>query len=329
MTKGGRAASHDILTEANQDSGGPLGASGATRAVYCLALVAFVISSVKPVWSWIGHALGQGLIAMAGPSLFFVLAAAITYRIYEVVRYPQALRARPPHLAGWLLRGLAWVVMVAGIVGLLGMFFIQPLASMVFASSRDAGLEFFVVGVYASTLASSGWVGCLMFEISRFIGDPVAATGGRTASQRSQDYAVLAGAAVMATAVPLGLTLVHGTPCHGPTLGRCAAKVEGGVARMVAVPVGAPVALESNIDEIEYRHPSGRAWVLHERPDLSLVNTAATLQRHLLVSLPPRPRGHFEFVHEASFKEHEDRVEFALIVQNGRNRRLERFNVKL
>lgn len=30
-----------------------------------------------------------------------------------------------------------------------------------------------------------------------------------------------------------------------------------------------------------------------------------------------------------TFKEHDDRVELALIVQNGRNRRLERFNVKL
>lgn len=273
MTQAESAAA-DLYTDARQEAAGPLAASWATRVLYCLALIASLISLVKPVWSWIALAMGQGLLAMAGPSLYFVLAAAISYRIYEVLRYPAALQAKPPDLAGWLLRGLAWVVMAAGVVGMVGMFVIPPLTPMMVGNSRDAGMGLFVLGVYASTLASVGWVGCLMLEISRMVGVPAEDdTPGRTARERAQDYAVMAGVAVMATAVPLALTLLHGTPCYGPTLGQCAAKVEGGVSRMVAAPVGAPVALESNIDEIEYRHPSGRAWVLHERPDLSLVKS--------------------------------------------------------
>jgi hypothetical protein len=49
----------------------------------------------------------------------------------------------------------------------------------------------------------------------------------------------------------------------------------------------------------------------------------------LLVSLPPRPQGVYEYIDEASLVERDGQVQFGLVVQDGKNRRRESFNVKL
>jgi hypothetical protein len=231
-----------------------------------------------------------------GPSVFLLIGAAILYRVYRVGRYPGALDARPPYLIGWLVRGLGWVVMLAGAAGMVSMLLVKPLTLMIFKSAGENGIAFFVVGLYATILAGAGWIGCALFEVSRAIGKRVTpAVPGESHRQRIQDRVVLASLAVLAIALPPGLRMVQGSPCWGPTLGQCAAKVEGGVSRLATAAVGAPVALESNIDEIEFRHSSGRQWVVNERPAISLVKSghpiAQGAESDVKVSINGAPAG--------------------------------------
>jgi hypothetical protein len=274
MTKAEESAFAETVTEAPPAVVSPLRAGWVTRAIYCLALLALVLSSMGQTSSWIGLAMGGGLIGAVGPSVFLLIGAAILYRVYRVARYRSALDARPPYLLGWLVRWLGWFVMLAGAAGMVSMFLVKPLTMMIFKSAGENGIGFFVVGLYATILAGAGWIGCMLFEISRVVGKRVTpAAPGRSRGQRIRDRVILASLAVLAIALPSGLRLVQGTPCRGPTLGQCAAKVEGGVLRLATAAVGAPVALESNIDEIEFRHSSGREWVLTERPANSLLTS--------------------------------------------------------
>ncbi len=258
----------------------PQRAGWPTRLLYCLSLAGLVVGSLAQASSWVGLALGGGLIGLVGPSVFLLVAAAVAYRIYRVLRYPQALDARPPYLLGWPLRWLGQLVMVAGAVGTVAQFVGKPLAMLLLKDVAESGngVVLFVVGLYATILASVGWIGCVLFEASRAVGKRIAPpASGRSRRQWKQDMAVLAGLAAVALALPLASRLVGGDACLGKTLGGCAASVEGGVSRLAQAPVGASVGLRSDIDSIEFRQAAGRGWTLTERPAASLLKAGHSM----------------------------------------------------
>ena len=252
----------------------PVHAGWPTRVLYCLALVALVLASLAQASSFVGLVTGGGLIGWAGPSAFLLVSAALAYRIYRVLRYRQALDARPPNALATLLRGLAWLLMLAGALGAASLFLVKPLTLMIFKSGGEAGVGFFVVGMFAAMAAGVGWIGCLLFEASRPLGKRVTLPAPpRSVRQRRQDGAVLAGLMVLALALPWVNHLAWGDGCPGKTFAACTAKVEGGVKRLAMAPVGAPVALQSNLETIEFRHTGGREWMLAEKADVSLLKS--------------------------------------------------------
>ncbi len=285
----------DTVVETPPANVTPLRAAWITRVVYCLALLALIPSGIGQASSWVGLALGGGLIGFAGPTAFLLIGAAILYRVYRVIRYADALDARPPYFFGRLVRWLGLVVMLVGVAGMVAMFLVRPLALMIFKSPGDGGIAFFVVGLFATMAAGVGWIGCVLFEISRAIGQRCGPAPGRSRSQRIQDGVVLASLVVCAIALPWSLRLILGAPCRGPTLGQCAARIEGGVSRMAAAAVGSPVGLQSNIEEIEFRHSSGREWVVNERPANSLLRSghpvAQGAEADVKVSIDAAPAG--------------------------------------
>ena len=216
--------------------------------------------------SWVGLVFGGGVIGYLGPTAFLVITALVIYRIYRVTRYPSLLDARPPNLAGRALRGFGWVVMAAGAVAASATIVRWP--AFLLGGGGPAGIGFFVVGIFATIVASLGWIGCLLFDASRYLGAHVPAAHQRTRRQRLQDWSVLGGLVVLAVATPWTLKQFEVQSCWGYS--SCAATTQGGIERQVAWPVGAPVHLESNVDAIEYRQTHGKDWTAVERPAYSL-----------------------------------------------------------
>ena len=245
---------------------GPVRASRRTRAIYCLALAALVLGMLGQATSWVGMFFGGGVIGYLGPTAFFLITALVLYRIYRVTRYPWVLDARPPNLAGRVLRGFGWVIMVAGAVAATATIIRWP--AYLLGGGGPGGIGFFVVGIFATIVASLAWIGCLLFDASRHLGTRVPAVLERTRRQRIQDWSVLGGLVVLAIAAPWTLKQFEVRDCWG--FSECSARIEGGIERHIASPVGAPVQLESNIGEIEYRQTHGKDWTVVERPAYSL-----------------------------------------------------------
>ena len=155
----------------------PMRASRLTRAIYCLALLAFALPALGQGASWVGMATGGAFSPSLATWVFFVITAMMAVRIYRVASYHDALDARPPYPLGWLLRWLGWLVMLAGIAGLAAMFMVEPLTLLLFNGAGEDGVGFFMVGFCATVLASTGWVGCLLFELSRWVGHPLTEPG--------------------------------------------------------------------------------------------------------------------------------------------------------
>jgi hypothetical protein len=167
------SAFQDTTVEWSRSAIKPVPASRVTRMLYCLALLGFAQGALGQDASWIGLATRTGLSVAMGTWVLFLISAAMAFRIYAVVCYPDALDARPPYLAGWLLRWLAWLVMLAGLAGLAAMLLVNALALLLLQSAGESGADFLVAGLGVTVLASTGWVGCLLFEMSRWIGHPV------------------------------------------------------------------------------------------------------------------------------------------------------------
>lgn len=244
----------------------PVPATRRTRIVYCLALAGLVLGMLGQATSWVGLAFGGGVIGYLGPTAFLVITALVIYRIYRVTRYPSLLDARPPNFAGRALRGFGWVVMAAGAVAASATIVRWP--AFLLGGGGPAGIGFFVVGIFATIVASLGWIGCLLFDASRYLGAHVPAAHQRTRRQRLQDWSVLGGLVVLAIGTPWALKQFEPN-CWG--LSECAARIDGDVKRPVAVDWGEPLALEANIDAIVYRQSHGEDWTLMEQPSYSLL----------------------------------------------------------
>lgn len=253
----------------NEASGRPtaLRASVFTRLVYVTALAGTVVGWIAAGSPWIGLALGVGPASATGRSTFVVVAAAIAYRVYTVLRSPGSLDARPPYLAGWLLRGIGWLLMAAGAVGSLSLFAVKPIALRMFGSPGDGGIAFFVTGLLATLMAWAGPLGCALFEASRRLGrKPPVPAQSRDAPRHRKHAAMLASVAavaILAMAWPSLLRVYKGPVsgqtlqgrCVAPVLLDCAATIEGTVRRVAALPEDGSVRLRSDIEAIEYRYP--------------------------------------------------------------------------
>jgi hypothetical protein len=148
----------------------PVHASRMTRTLYCLALLGFAQGALGQDAPWISLATSTGLGVGLGTWVLFLISGAMAFRVYVVVSYPAALDARPPRMSGWLLRWLGWIVMLAGTVGLAAMLLVKALSLLLFNSPAPDSAGLLVVGFWVTLLASSGWLGCLLFEVSRRTG---------------------------------------------------------------------------------------------------------------------------------------------------------------
>src|SRR5665647_2929458 len=151
----------------------PVRATRTTRAIYCLALLAFALPAVGQGASWMAAATGDAVNPALANWLLFLISAAMAYRAYYVVSYADTLDARPPYLVGWLVRWLGWLIMLLGIAGPLIQLLVKSTAVLPLKSGGEGGANYLAVGLWAMVLAGSGWVGCLLFEISRWTGHRV------------------------------------------------------------------------------------------------------------------------------------------------------------
>jgi hypothetical protein len=248
----------------------PLRASVFTRVIYVVALVGFIFGSRAAASSWIGLALGGGFIGHTDPGVFILVTGALLYRGYFVVRDRAALDARPPHVAGWLLRAAGLLLMAAGAAGTASLFLVKPITLLLFRTPGDAGIAYFGVGLVATVMAGIGPIGCAVFELSRLAGRKLSAAAlPRNSSRRRQDRTVLVAISLLAAVVLVLPSIsrltkgpvsghVVGGQCVAPVLLECAGHVESRTSRVTAVAPGSAVRLRSDIEAIEYRHPGLR-----------------------------------------------------------------------
>jgi hypothetical protein len=145
-------------------------ASRKLKWLYCLTLITAVFpSGLFGGAGWIGLATGGGMLG-GGIVALAILLAIFIYRIVLVARNPHTLDAYITSTPVKLLRYLGIFLMAIGLIGSFAIFFIKPLALGIFGKPGDAGVAFFVVGVFIYLISSAGLIGLLMFEASRLFG---------------------------------------------------------------------------------------------------------------------------------------------------------------
>lgn len=145
-------------------------ASRALKWLYCLSLIAAVIPlGLFGAAGWVGLATGGGMLGGSIVVLAIMLSLFV-YRIVLVVRRPHTLDAFIPSTRIKIMRYFGIFLMIVGLIGALAVVFIKPLALSVFGQPADSGVAFFVIGVIAYFVSSSGVLGLLLFEASRLFG---------------------------------------------------------------------------------------------------------------------------------------------------------------
>jgi len=252
-------------------------ASLATRLLYCVALFSFLPATLLGSSGWVGLTLGRTGRGLAGLFVLLLIATAVAFRIYQVLRYRRSLDAFVSNKFVATLRGLSIAVMLVGGLAGLAIFFIRPLALFIFKTPGDSGVAFYVVGVYLALVAPFGWKGCLAFEVTRWIGK-AQFRGPRPDSpyrwkQDGTVAAVLAmlffgGAYLRSTSIKSDLA--HA--CGEEDRIACVAKVDEELLRMVSLPMGSHVKLVSNINSVRMQMHSGAAvkWEVVEGVSNSL-----------------------------------------------------------
>ena len=144
--------------------------SRALKWLYCLTLIAGIFpSGLFGASGWIGLATGGGMFS-GGLAALAIFLAVFIYRIVLVVRNPHRLDAYITSTSVRLLRNFGIFLMIAGLIGSFGIFFIGPLALGIFGKAGDGGVAFFMVGLVISLISSAGLSGLLAFEASRLFG---------------------------------------------------------------------------------------------------------------------------------------------------------------
>jgi len=249
----------------------------ATRILYCIALFSFLPATLLASSGWIGLSFGRTGRGFAGVFMLLLIATAVAFRIYQVLRYRRSLDAFVSNKFIATLRGLCIVVMSVGGFAGLAIFFIRPLALFIFKTPGDSGVAFYVVGMYLVFVAPFGFKGCLAFEVTRWIGK-VQYSGQRPDSpyRWKQDgivavvLATLFFGGAFLTSKSIKSDLAHA--CGEQDRIACVAKVDEELLRMVSLPMGSHVKLVSNINSIRMQMHSGAAmkWEIVEGVSNSL-----------------------------------------------------------
>ena len=236
-------------------------ASTATRLVYCVALFSFFPGSLLRSSGWIGMTLGRPGGGLVRQFVYLLIAAAVAFRIYQVLRYRHALDAFVSNKFVATLRALCIAVMwVGGLLGL-AVFFIRPLALLIFKTPGDSGIAFYAVGMFLALVSPVGWQACIAFEATRLIGN-AQRSGPRPDSpyRWKQDGIV---AAVLMTLFCGGAMLrshsIKADLAHACKEDRitCVATVDEKLLRMASMPMGSPVRLVTNINSIRMQMHNG------------------------------------------------------------------------
>ena len=111
----------------------------------------------------VGMVVGGGL-------LFLPLMGWPLYRIYQIVRFPDTLDAFIGKTSVKVLRTIGIFLMGVGLIGSLSILFIKPLTLAIAGQPGENGIAFFVVGVFLYFISAMGWVGMILFEVSRDMG---------------------------------------------------------------------------------------------------------------------------------------------------------------
>ena len=236
-------------------------ASGATRLVYCIALFSFFPASLLGSSGWIGLTLGRPGVGLVQQFVFLLIAAAVSFRIYQVLRYRGALDSFVSNRFVATLRALCIAVMLVG--GLLGLaiFFIRPLVMLIFETPGDSGVAFYVVGIFLALFAPLGWQGCVAFEATRWIGN-AQNSGPRPDSPYRWKQDGIVAAALVTLFFGGSLLRSHSVKvdlaraCNEDRI-TCVATVDEKLSRMASLPMGSPVRLISNINSIRMQMHDG------------------------------------------------------------------------
>lgn len=243
------------------------------KTIYSVALLAPILGLLFQS-SWVSMATGFMPLHGLGRYILPLVAALLAYRIYLVWRYKTTLQARPPYLLGSLLRGLGVLIMLVGAVGVATLVLAKPVGFILRWDGGPNGIAYFVVGVFAVGASSLGWIGCLLYEASRFIGRRTSQPStARTPRQRRLDWSVASVLLLALVGGPLLRQQLAEPPCWGPSYLRCAAIVEGGIKRFAVQDFRQPVRLETNIETVVFTKSDWRKLSLQESPAFSLLKS--------------------------------------------------------
>jgi hypothetical protein len=266
-----------------------LTASLPTKIAYCASLLAIGLGAFLQS-SWISLATGGGIFGIAGLLTTQAIFILILFRVYIVIGSPEALDARYPNPFGWILRFVGQLIMWLSVVGLASQFLIRPLTTLIFGDYRtESGAEFFIVGLFAAFASGMGWLGCVLFEISRICGKKTSPTKLSTKSKWPMpNAAVLAGIAILVAGIPYAMQKHRGEPCSGKLLD-CTANVEILAQRSIVLDKTKPVYLETNLDSIIFlpQEKNRRVWKESLRKSITslgyTVSNDTTIQEKIIV----------------------------------------------
>jgi hypothetical protein len=262
-----------MAADSANESPATLRAALATRLLYSIALLSFILLTLAAGSGWVGLATGGGWVIKAGATVFKLIVALLLFRVYQVLRYPAALDARPPNAIGWLIRYAGLLALAVEAAAGLGILFLKPLTLVLFKDAGPNGIAYFAVSLGILMIARYAWIGILVFEFSRFCGRKTSDAGKTLPwSRRRQDVVIFSLVLATVITIPYLYRKGMGEPCGVTNLADCASSTEGGVARMIGLPYGEPVYLETEIEEISMYRGSGerRKEVLVESPVVSL-----------------------------------------------------------
>jgi hypothetical protein len=138
------------------------------RIPYVIVLLGFLVPIGLSASGWVGLSLGRGPgeggILMVGTLIFALL---ILWRLVVVASGRSRLDRPAASGALRVLRQFALVCLYVGAVVVLLDLFGRPLLRMIFRQPGDAGVMFYVVGVYLAVLKSIGLFGLLCLELGR------------------------------------------------------------------------------------------------------------------------------------------------------------------
>ena len=288
----------------------PLRAGKGIRILYSLSIIVVLPAMLVGGSGWIGLAIGGGPVGLGAFLHSFsmrpfgliyavyalgmiLIQVLLLFRAYRVLRYPAALDARPPRTLGKFLRGWAILWMALSVASGIGLFAIKPITLAVFKSAGDSGIGYFVVGVYLTLAASSGWIGCMLFEASRKFGHRVPEDARTDPNyKRKQDWMVLLLLAALVVGGPDSAQryFAHkvsaqsaakgsdaaktprpeGKPCGEGNLSVCVSTTEEKIARAIGLTPNDAVALDTKIKAIYFARAGEEKRSLVENPSVSL-----------------------------------------------------------